>query len=82
MHLGINFSIPGVDSEAAMLALKNVVAISNGSACTSQDYSPSYVLTAMGLEKSQIKSALRFSWSYLTPEVDWDLAFAEIKKLI
>ena len=79
---GINFSIPGVDSEAAMLALKNVVAISNGSACTSQDYSPSYVLTAMGLEKSQIKSALRFSWSYLTPEVDWDLAFAEIKKLI
>jgi cysteine desulfurase len=31
----LNVSIPGLDSEAVMLALKELVAISNGSACTS-----------------------------------------------
>ena len=79
---GINFSIPNVDSEAAMLALKNVLAVSNGSACTSHSYNPSHVLAAMGLDPLRIKGALRFSWSYLTPEVDWDLVFSEIKKLL
>ena len=79
---GINFSIPGVDSEAAMLALKDVLAISNGSACTSQSYAPSHVLMAMGFSKERVKSSLRFSWSYLTPDVDWDNAFYSIKKLL
>lgn len=79
---GINFSIPGVDSEAAMLALKDVIAVSNGSACTSQDYTPSHVLTAMGLDNNRVKGALRFSWSHLTPAVDWDLAFSNLKKLL
>ena len=34
----INVSFPGLDSEAAMVALKGVAAVSNGSACTSQSY--------------------------------------------
>ena len=42
----LNVSIPGVDSEAAIVALKDVVALSNGSACTSQSYEPSHVLAA------------------------------------
>ena len=79
---GINFSIPGVDSEAAMLALKDVIAVSNGSACTSQSYMPSHVLTAMDLDNARIKGALRFSWSHLTPEVDWELAYSQLKKLL
>ena len=79
---GINFSIPGVDSEAAMLALKDVIAVSNGSACTSQSYTPSHVLTAMGFDENRVKGALRFSWSHLTPDVDWDLAFSHLKKLL
>ena len=45
----LNFSVPGVDSEALLLAIKDIAAVSNGSACTSQSYSPSHVLTAMGL---------------------------------
>ena len=31
----INFSIPGVDAEAFMLMTKELISISNGSACTS-----------------------------------------------
>jgi cysteine desulfurase len=68
----INFSVPGVDSEAAMVALKDLVAISNGSACTSQSYEPSHVLTAMGLPDDVVKGALRLSWCHLTPDVPWD----------
>jgi cysteine desulfurase len=34
----LNVSLRGIDSEAAIVALKDVVAVSNGSACTSQDY--------------------------------------------
>lgn len=68
----INLSIPGVDSEAAMVALKDIVAISNGSACTSQSYKPSHVLTAMGLPDDIVRGALRFSWCHLTPDVPWD----------
>jgi cysteine desulfurase len=54
-----------------MVALKDVVAISNGSACTSQNYTASHVLTAMELPEDHIKGALRLSWCHLTPEVDW-----------
>lgn len=67
----LNLSIPGVSAEAAMVALKGLVAISNGSACTSHSYTPSHVLEAMGFEKDRILSSLRFSWCHMTPKVDW-----------
>lgn len=67
----LNFSIPGIDSEAVMIALKDVAAVSNGSACTSQNYAQSHVLAAMGLTEEAISGAIRISWSHLTPEVDW-----------
>lgn len=59
----LNVSLPGVDSEAAMLALKNTAAVSNGSACTSHSYKPSHVLLAMGVDESATNNALRFSFS-------------------
>ena len=67
----VNLAIPGVNSEAAMVALKDIVAISNGSACTSANYSLSHVLKAMDLPEEDILGALRISWCHMTPEVDW-----------
>ena len=78
----LNISLPGLDSEAVMLALKDWVAISNGSACTSQSYSLSHVLTAMGLPENQIRGALRLSWSHLTPEPDWTAVANAIYRLM
>jgi cysteine desulfurase len=66
----INVSFPGIDSEALMLALKGVAAISNGSACTSSSYTPSHVLMAMGFSKKRIQAATRWSWCHLTPKPD------------
>jgi cysteine desulfurase len=67
----INLAIDGVNSEAAMVALKDIVAISNGSACTSANYSLSHVLKAMRLPDEDILGALRISWCHLTPAADW-----------
>ena len=77
----MNFSVPGVDSEAVMVALKDVAAVSNGSACTSQSYSPSHVLEAMGLPEEEIAGAIRVSWSHLTPDVEWPLLVARLDAL-
>lgn len=77
----LNISLPGLDSEAVMLALKKVIAISNGSACTSQNYTASHVLTAMNLPEDHIKGALRLSWCHMTPEVPWKEVDRAIKGL-
>lgn len=77
----LNVALPGLDSEAVMLALKDLVAISNGSACTSQSYTASHVLTAMGLSEDRIKGALRLSWCHLTPDVDWNGVVQRIEGL-
>ena len=50
-----------------MVALKDEVAISNGSACTSASYNPSHVLKAMGLPDDEIAGAIRLSWCHMTP---------------
>lgn len=77
----LNFSVDGIDSEALILAIKDIVAVSNGSACTSQSYKPSHVLSAMGLPQNTIAGAVRLSWSHLTPDVDWRAVAARIKSL-
>mgnify|MGYP001229122334 CR=1 FL=1 len=67
----LNLSIPGVNSEAAIVALKGIAAVSNGSACTSSSYTPSHVLQAMGLDDDEVEGALRFSWCHMTGDVPW-----------
>ncbi len=58
----VNIAINGVISEALMISTKEYCGISNGSACTSNNYSLSYVLKAMGLDDSRIESSIRISW--------------------
>jgi len=78
----INFSIEGLDSEAAMLALKGLVAISNGSACTSSSYTPSHVLKAMDLSEEDTQGALRMSWCHTTEPVNWDEVISRLNQVI
>jgi len=67
----LNISFPGLDNEALMVALKDIIAISNGSACTSQSYTPSHVLKAMQLPEEVIKGTVRISWCHMTKQPDW-----------
>lgn len=75
----INVSFKGVSSEALMIAAKQFCAISNGSACTSKSYDPSYVLTAMGIDKEEIESSVRISWG---ADTDKGAAIAGLRKLL
>lgn len=77
----LNFSIPGVNSEAAMVMLKSIAAISNGSACTSSSYTPSHVLSAMGLSSERIAGAMRMSWSHQTKTLPIDEICNALKAL-
>ncbi|MEU9617342.1 cysteine desulfurase DndA, partial [Streptomyces sp. NPDC048209] len=58
----LNLSFEEVDSEAFLVMLKDLVAVATGSACTSASYTPSHVLTAMGLPDDVASNGLRFSW--------------------
>lgn len=58
----MNICINGVASEALMLSSKAYCGISNGSACNSNSYKPSYVLAAMGLSMERIENSIRISW--------------------
>jgi cysteine desulfurase len=60
----LNLTIPGIESDAAIEAWAELVAISNGAACTSQSYTCSHVLSAMGIGARRAEGALRFSWSH------------------
>ena len=64
----INFSIPGVDAEAFMLITKDLISISNGSACTSSTYEPSHVIKAMTNDENKHKGAVRISWCHMTED--------------
>jgi len=77
----LNLSFPGLDSEAVMLALKSIIAISNGSACTSQSYEASHVLKAMGLSNDTIRGAIRISWCHMTEHLNWEDVARKIKSL-
>lgn len=55
----LNICIPGVESEALIIALTNEVAISSGSACTTAAVEPSHVLKAIGLCEADINSSIR-----------------------
>ena len=73
----INFSIPTVDAEAFMLTTKDLISISNGSACTSSTYEPSHVIKAMNNNENIVKGAVRISWCHLT---DNKIPVEEIKE--
>lgn len=74
----LNVSLCGVSSEALMLATKQYCSISNGSACTSRNYSVSYVLSSMGLSQEDAESALRISWGSSTSLNDVSNSFKEL----
>ena len=75
LNTTLNICIDGVSSEALMLSAKQYCSVSNGSACTSKSYSPSYVLIAMGIPQENIENSIRISWGV-------DSAIDEVQKSI
>ncbi|WP_071189843.1 IscS subfamily cysteine desulfurase [Trichormus sp. NMC-1] len=56
----LNISIEGVDGAALSLGLQPIMAVSSGSACSSNNVAPSYVLTALGNSEKLAYASVRF----------------------
>ncbi len=86
MEHTLNVSFPGLDADVLIIALKDLIAISDGSACTSSSHghsprSTSHVLKAMGMSDDEANACIRISWCHLTPEVDWSSVVNRIRAL-
>jgi cysteine desulfurase len=65
----LSVSFPGTNGELLLFNLNQKgVAVSMGSACTSQSIEPSHVLLAMGLPEEQIEGTLRISLGEFTTD--------------
>ena len=65
----LNISFNYVEGESLMMAMADI-AVSSGSACTSANLEPSYVLRAIGLNDELAHSSIRFSIGRYTTEED------------
>ena len=75
----LNVQIPGVDGQSLLATLAGEgLAVSSGSACSSESPRPSHVLLALGLDDDQARASLRFGVSRFTTEAEIDEAAARI----
>ena len=74
----LNISFLGVQSETLMNSLRGEVAVSNGSACTSDNWTSSHVLAGMGIDEERKQSAIRFSLGRFTTQDEIDHAIDQI----
>lgn len=77
----LNVSVEGVDGEALMMGLGDL-AISSGSACNSASVEPSFVITALGVDRQLALAALRFSMGRFTTVEEVDFAAETFTKVV
>ena len=70
----LNIHLPNVESEALMIALREDIAISSGSACTTAAVEPSHVLKALGLKDDVVYSSVRFGLGRFNTEDEIECA--------
>jgi cysteine desulfurase len=83
-----NILFRGADSDAIIMGLSNpdndlpLIAVSNGSACTSTTIEPSHVLTAMGLDEVAAFSSIRFSVGIFNTKIEMDIVIDTVKDVV
>lgn len=72
-----NVAFEGIESDALLTALPNI-ALSTGSACSSESLSASYVLKALGFDDARAYSSVRFGLSRFTTEAEIDYVLSAL----
>lgn len=70
----VSACFPGVESRAVINSVSGDLAISAGSACTTQSVEPSHVLVAMGLGEARAHSSIRLGLGRFTTDGEVDRA--------
>ena len=78
----LNVSFEGVEGESLLAAIRERIAVSTGSACTSATQEPSYVLRALGRSERLSESSLRFGLGRFTKEHEVDAAIAVLREAV
>jgi cysteine desulfurase len=66
----LHISVPGIPNSAIIARIRDKLAISTGSACSSEVFAPSHVLKAMNLPDELIESALRIGIGKFSTEIE------------
>jgi cysteine desulfurase len=77
----LNLSFAYVDGNALLMNLRDV-AVSSGSACTSADPEPSYVLRAMGVEDELAHSSIRFGLGRFNTADEVDHVITSVARVV
>jgi len=79
----LNVSFPRIEAESALMLLDHEgIAVSTGSACSSEDQEASHVLTAMGRTALEGRGAIRFSLGRDNTPADIDRVMAHLPGII
>jgi len=78
-----SFAVKGVDGESILLALDlEGICVSTGSACTTGETEPSFVLKAMGLPHEWAIGSVRMTLGHATTEADIDYVLKVLPKVV
>lgn len=77
-----NLHFNHVQGDNLLSRMSKYMAVSSGSACTSATLEPSYVLQAMGMQKEEAKSSIRFSLGRFTNEEEIGFAIQLINDIL
>lgn len=78
----INIRFNGIEGKAIINSISNRVAISAGSACTTQTTEPSHVLLAIGLSEEQAHSSIRIGFGRFNTSAEIDFVGNEMCRVL
>lgn len=78
----INMRFPGIESKAIINSLSATVAISAGSACTTDAVEPSHVLLALGLSEDDAHSSIRIGLGRFNKEEEIDYSTGAVTEAV
>jgi len=78
----LNIGFDGIESKAIINSVSKKIAISAGSACTTQNVEPSHVLLALGLSEDQSHYAIRIGCGRFNTDDDIEIAIDEISNAL
>jgi cysteine desulfurase len=77
-----NISFKYAEGDGLLMGINKSIAVSTGSACTSANLEPSYVLKALGLDDDLAYSSIRFGLSKFTTEDQIVYTVEQVKKVV